>query len=136
MSSLIRNILIGALAVLLGLVCTMGMIAHMKSEALAKLKADKALVDQQVLELQTSVKTQQVVAKTTDVVVTKAAEETAKTTTKVVEANKKVDKITKQVADEKISTADADAAYLDSMWDTYCEAQPAVDRCTSRQPTP
>lgn len=136
MSSIIRNILIGALAILLCVIGVMGMMAHSKSEALAKLKDDKAVAEAQVLQLQASVKTQQRVATVTDTVVTKATEETVKTTTKVVEANKKVDKITKQVADEKISTADADAAYINSMWDTYCEAQPAVDRCTSRQSTP
>jgi len=136
MSSVIRNILIGALAVLLGVIGFMGMVAHSRAQQLIQLKTQKALVDAQLLELQQSVKTQQHIAVTTDNVITKAAEETSKTTVKVVEVNKKVDKITKQVADEKISSGAADAAYLDSMWDTYCEAQPAIDRCTSRQPAP
>lgn len=136
MSALIRNILIGMVTILIAIVITMGYMSHRKSEALIKLRQDKAFVDQQVLDLQSSIKAQQKIAVTTDEVITHAAEKTVETTTKVVETNKKVDKITKQVADEKISTADADAAYLGSMWDTYCEAQPANDRCTSRQSAP
>lgn len=131
MSALIK-ILIAAILILLGTVGVLGYTAHSRAEALKDLAAKKALVDQQVADLQKSIKTQQAIAVTTDKVTTEAVQKTEETTTKVVETNKKVDKITKQVADEKISTADADAAYLSSMWDTFCEAQPANGRCTSR----
>lgn len=94
-----------------------------------------AQTQEQLKQANDSLRKQQAVATITDTVVTSAVEKTKVATKKTQETVKKVDIITKQVANETISSADADAAYVDSMWEAYCEAKPASDKCTSRQPS-
>lgn len=51
--------------------------------------------------------------------------------TRVTEVKEKVDAVSKKVKAGQISTVDADSAYLDSMWETYCQRQ-SDPACTSR----
>ncbi len=52
--------------------------------------------------------------------------------TRVTEVKEKVDAVSKKVKAGQISSSDADSAYLDSMWETYCQRQ-SDPACTSRQ---
>jgi len=51
--------------------------------------------------------------------------------TRVVEVKEKVDAVSKKVKAGQISSTVADNAYLDSMWETYCQGQ-SDPSCSSR----
>lgn len=69
----------------------------------------------------------------TEEIVTKAVVKTQELTIKASNLRDKIDETKKGVDDGSISNAIADAAYVDSMWDAYCEAKPSASRCASRQ---
>lgn len=69
----------------------------------------------------------------TEDIVTQAVIKTQELTVKASKLRDKIDETKKGVDNGSISNALADAAYVDSMWDAYCEAKPRSDRCTSRQ---
>lgn len=71
----------------------------------------------------------------TEEIVTKAVVKTQELTVKASNLRDKIDETKKGVDNGSISNALADAAYLDSMWNAYCEAKPSSSHCTSRQST-
>jgi hypothetical protein len=69
----------------------------------------------------------------TEDIVTHAVVKTQELTIKASNLRDKIDETKKGVDNGSISNALADAAYIDSMWDAYCEAKPTNPRCTTRQ---
>lgn len=69
----------------------------------------------------------------TEDIVTQAVVKTQELTIKASNLRDKIDETKKGVDNGSISNAIADAAYVDSMWDAYCEAKPASPHCTTRQ---
>ena len=74
-----------------------------------------------------------VISDKTQDIVTKAVIKTQELTIKASNLRDKIDETKKGVDNGSISNAIADAAYVDSMWDAYCEAKPASPHCTTRQ---
>jgi len=81
-----------------------------------------------------SLQTRSVMSDKTEDIVTKAVIKTQELTIKASNLRDKIDETNKGVGNGSISNAVADAAYVNSMWDAYCEAKPSSDRCTTRQP--
>ena len=73
------------------------------------------------------------IADKTEDIVTQAVVKTQELTVKASNLRDKIDETKKGVDNGSISNALADAVYVNSMWDAYCEAKPTSDRCTSRQ---
>jgi uncharacterized membrane protein YvbJ len=71
----------------------------------------------------------------------KVNDEVVTGTVKVIKANvqkrqeilQEVDNTTKRVDNEEITSADADAVYIDSMWSAYCTYHKGESDCTTRQ---
>lgn len=132
---LIKILTVALLASLVGLgflyVKSSGQSAQLRANAIALEQANQAITD-----LKQSLKRQATISKETDKIVTKAVIKTAEVTKKAAALNTKVLKINKGVVDGKIDNSVADAAYLDSMWSAFCEADPSNSKCATRQPNP
>lgn len=92
-----------------------------------KTALDKQQISQlgdQLKAAQMAAERQQKVQTVTNQVVAKATLQTQQTTLKTQEISHKVDVITGKVKDDQISDAAADAAYVSSMLEAYCEAVP------------
>lgn len=72
----------------------------------------------------------------TEDIVTSAVVKTQELTIKASNLRDKIDETKKGVDNGSVNNAIADATYISSMWDAYCEAKPSSDRCTTRQSTP
>lgn len=90
-------------------------------------------LNQKVVEANEAAKTQMEVAKVTEQTVTAATKRINTTTERGVAIKTAVDNVTHRVANEQISNTVASAAYIDSMWDAYCEAEQDDSACASRQ---
>ncbi len=134
MMSLTSKVLAGVVLVLIVALSVTLLYARREHAESLSYAQSLALTQDQLKQANESLRKQAVVADITEAVVTTAVEKTKATTKKTQETVKKVDTITKQVANETISSADADAAYVDSMWEAYCQAKPMADKCSSRQP--
>lgn len=80
-----------------------------------------------------SLERRSIISDKTEDIVTSAVVKAQELTIKASNLRDKIDETKKGVGNGSISNTLADAAYIDSMWDAYCEAKPSSDRCTSRQ---
>lgn len=92
-----------------------------------------ATAQQSIKDLNKSLEKQAIISKITDEVVNEAVSKTKEVTIKATELSNTVVRTNKGVVDGKINAAVADAIYIDSMWEAYCEANPSADKCTTRR---
>lgn len=106
---------------------------HTTSE-LKQANIQLSLSKNEINDLKKSITVQSKLADATEEAVTTAVVKTAEITQKTSDINKKIDKTTKEVKDGKIDPKFAAAAYVDSMWIAYCEANKSSTsaNCTSK----
>jgi type II secretory pathway pseudopilin PulG len=88
----------------------------------------------QIQQAQLAAKRAQTVQTVTNQTVAKVALQTKEAALKTQQISRKVDVITGQVKDGKINDAAADAAYVSSMLEAYCQAVPTDrNKCSAGQ---
>jgi hypothetical protein len=107
---------------------------EVKHNAVVKTQLKEATAN--IVAANKSLEVRSAISDKTEDIVTKAVVKTQELTIKASNLRDKIDETNKGVGNGSISNAVADAAYVDSMWDAYCEAKPSASRCTSRQSTP
>jgi Flp pilus assembly protein TadB len=121
-----------ALAVLLGF---QSYLYKVQSQKLAQQNLQMKQLNDNIEVANKAAKTQAVVAQVTDEAVTSATTRIMKNTERGEAIKAVVDNVTKKVANEKLSSTVASAAYANSMWDAYCTADPSDSACSTRQST-
>jgi hypothetical protein len=134
MSAIVKYIVCGVVLALIGALAVQTYVVHKQSVKLGEANLQLKTLNDYVAQANKSVKTQSVIADVTDEVVTNATKRITTNTSKGTAIKAVVDNVTKKVANEKISNSVASAAYISSMWDAYCEAEPGNGTCTTRQP--
>ena len=104
---------------------------EVKHNAVVKTQLKEATAN--VVAANKSLEIRSAISDKTEDIVTKAVVKTQELTIKVTNLRDAIDKTKKGVDNGSISNAVADAAYVNSMWDAYCEAKPSASRCTTRQ---
>lgn len=104
---------------------------QVRQNAIVKTQLKQATTD--VISANKSLKVRSDISDKTEDIVTDAVIRTQELTIKASKLRDKIDETKKGVDNGSIDTALADAAYIDSMWDAYCQAKPSSARCTSRQ---
>lgn len=99
---------------------------HHQSVKSAQAKVELSEAKASISQLDTSLKINDEVVTRTVKAIKANSEQKQKTL-------QEVDNTTRQVEHEEITPADADAAYLNSMWSTYCTYNKGESDCASRQ---
>lgn len=108
--------------------------ARIQTSRLDKVSVQLSLTKEEIVGLKQSLAKQTKISDVTEDIVTNAVVKTAEIVQVTKSINGKVDKTAEEVKDGKINNSIATAAYVDSMWDAYCEASPysTAKRCTTR----
>lgn len=105
-----------------------------KSNSVVKSQLKQATIN--VVAANKSLQVRSAMSDKTEDIVTEAVVKTQALTVKASALRAKIDDTKMRVDNGTISNTIADAEYVNSMWDAYCQAKPSSDRCTSRQPSP
>lgn len=124
--------LYGAGALLLLIVVLSLFSCHeMKKNVVVKSQLKEATTN--VIAANKSLQVRSDISDKTEEIVTKAVVKTQELTIKASNLRDKIDETSKGVDNGSISNTLADTAYIDSMWDAYCEAKPSNPRCATRR---
>lgn len=136
MVSLIDKIVLGLLLLLTLLVAGEGLYIHGQKIRLAAVKATNVSLEDSLDAATKTIAQQKVADEITNQAVTSTVQAVNDNNAVKQTLTNKVDQVAKQVANEQITSAVADAAYTSSMWSAYCKASPSDSACTTRQSTP